>query len=169
VVWIKIGPIRQTAEDLAIVFNIINGSDGIDQSLYDASFTYDHKLEIKKLKIGYLKDDFDKQYDFHDNDSASLAKLRELGAELIPISLPKFPINDLSIILSAEAAAAFDLLTRNNEDDLMVRQIKNAWPNSSSSRFIQRRNIKQTGFVYLIKKCKSCCERLILHAPSRVV
>ena len=28
-----------------------------------------------------------------------------------------------------EAAAAFDDLTRNNEDDELVRQVKQAWPN----------------------------------------
>lgn len=166
----KIGPICRTAEDLAIVFNIINGSDGIDQTLYDASFTYDHKLDLKKLKIGYLKNDFDKQYDFHDNDSASLAKLRELGAELIPISLPKFPINDLSIILSAEAAAAFDQLTRNNEDDLMVRQIKNAWPNSfRASRFIpavEYINANRVRFM-LIQDMQKLMEKVDLYiAPS---
>jgi Asp-tRNA(Asn)/Glu-tRNA(Gln) amidotransferase A subunit family amidase len=43
----------------------------------------------------------------------------------------------LAFILSAEAAAAFDELTRNGQDDLMVRQIKDAWPNVfRSSRFI---------------------------------
>jgi Asp-tRNA(Asn)/Glu-tRNA(Gln) amidotransferase A subunit family amidase len=35
----------------------------------------------------------------------------------------------MSFILSAEAAAAFDDLTRSSQDDLMVRQIQNAWPN----------------------------------------
>jgi len=43
----------------------------------------------------------------------------------------------MSIILSAEAAAAFDELTRSHRDSLMVRQIRNAWPNSfRASRFI---------------------------------
>ncbi|MBD3217569.1 MAG: hypothetical protein GF310_04780 [candidate division Zixibacteria bacterium] len=43
----------------------------------------------------------------------------------------------MQIILSAEAAAAFDELTRSGRDDLMVRQIKNAWPNVfRASRFI---------------------------------
>ncbi|MDX1701601.1 MAG: hypothetical protein R3250_13330, partial [Melioribacteraceae bacterium] len=74
---------------------------------------------------------------FHYNDSLTLEKLKSLGAELIPIELPDLPVRDLSFILSAEAAAAFDELTRNNKDDLMVRQIKNAWPNVfRSSRFI---------------------------------
>ena len=166
----KIGPICRTAEDLAIVFNTIIGSDGIDQTLYDAAFTYNHEINIKDLKIGYLKNDFDKQYDFHDNDSVTLKKLRELGVKLIPIELPKLPINDLSIILSAEAAAAFDQLTRNNEDDLMVRQIKNAWPNSfRASRFIpavEYINANRIRFM-LIQEMQKLMEKVDLYiAPS---
>ena len=133
----KIGPICRSAEDLAIVFNSIYGLDGADQTLYDAPFNYQPSIELKGLKIGYLKNDFDKQYDFYKNDSLTLVKLKELGAELIPIELPAFPVNDLAIMLSAEAGAAFDELTRSNKDDLLVRQIKNAWPNSfRASRFI---------------------------------
>jgi len=133
----KIGPICRNAEDLAIVFNTIYGPDKLDQSLYDVPFNYSKDAELSKLRIGYLKSDFDKDYDFHNNDSLTLKKLKELGAELIPVELPKIDVNSLSIILSAEAAAAFDELTRTNKDDLLVRQIKNAWPNEfRSSRFI---------------------------------
>jgi len=133
----KIGPICRSAEDLAIVFKAIEGDDGVDQTLYDVPFNYQPLSNLKGLKIGYLKKDFDKQYDFHNNDSITLAKLNELGVELIPIELPDYPVNDLAIILSAEAGAAFDELTRSNKDDLLVRQIKNAWPNSfRASRFI---------------------------------
>ena len=166
----KIGTICRTAEDLAIVFNTINGSDGIDQTLYDASFTYDHNIDFKDLKIGYLKNEFDKKYDFHDNDSITLAKLTELGAELIPIELPKLPINDLSIILSAEAGAAFDELTRSNKDDLLVRQIKNAWPNSfRASRFIsavEYINANRIRYM-LIQEMQKLMEKVDLYiAPS---
>lgn len=166
----KIGSICRTAEDLAIVFNTINGSDGVDQTLYDASFTYDYNIEFKDLKIGYLKNDFSKKYDFHDNDSVTLVKLRELGAELIPIELPKLPINDLSIILSAEAGAAFDELTRSNKDDLLVRQIKNAWPNSfRASRFIsavEYINANRIRFM-LIQEMQKLMEKVDLYiVPS---
>ena len=133
----KIGPICRCADDLAIVFDVIRGTDGMDQTLYDVPFNYQPLSNIKNLKVGYLKKDFDKQYDFHKNDSLTLAKLKEFGVELIPIELPDYPINDLAIMLSAEAGAAFDELTRSNRDDLLVRQIKNAWPNSfRASRFI---------------------------------
>ncbi|RPI71508.1 MAG: amidase, partial [Ignavibacteriales bacterium] len=133
----KIGPICRTAEDLAIVFNAIQGQDGADQTLYDFPFNYNHNINFTNLKVGYLKNDFDSTYDFQLNDSLTLAKLKELGVDLIPVELPDLPVNELSFILSAEASAAFDELTRSNRDDLLVRQIKNAWPNDfRSSRFI---------------------------------
>jgi len=133
----KIGPICRNTEDLAIVFNALYGKDGIDPTLYDVPFNYLPVVDLSNIKIGYLKNDFDKDYVFHKNDSLSLSKLRELGAELIPIELPEVDVNSLSFILSAEAGAAFDELTRSNRDDLLVRQIKNAWPNTfRSARFI---------------------------------
>ena len=133
----KIGSICRSAEDLAIVFDIINGQDGLDQTLYDIPFNYQPEIDFTKLEIGYLKSDFDKSYDFHSQDSVTLAKLKELGAELIPIELPALLVNDLAIILSAEAGAAFDELTRSNRDTLLIRQIKDAWPNTiRASHFI---------------------------------
>jgi len=133
----KIGPICRTVEDCALVFNAIYGPDGKDQTLYDVPFNYNPKIDLSRLKVGYLKDDFDSVKTNKAINDSSFAVLERLGAKLIPISLPKLPISDLSIILSAEAGAAFDDLTRSGKDDLLVRQIKNAWPNSfRESRFI---------------------------------
>jgi Asp-tRNA(Asn)/Glu-tRNA(Gln) amidotransferase A subunit family amidase len=133
----KIGPICRTVEDCALVFNALYGPDGEDQTLYDLPFTYDPRVTLSKLKIGYLKMEFDSVKGDHANDDAALALLRSLGARLIPLALPAYPLNDLTIILSAEAGAAFDDLTRSGKDDLLVRQIKDAWPNVFRlSRFI---------------------------------
>lgn len=166
----KIGPICRSAEDLAIVFDVINGPDESDPTLYNVPFNYQPDINLKGMKIGYLKNDFDKQYDFHKNDSITLAKLKELGAELVPIELPKLPVNDLAIILSAEAAAAFDELTRNKKDDLLVRQIKNAWPNSfRTSRFIPAVEYINANRVrtLLIQEMQKIMEKVALYiAPS---
>jgi Asp-tRNA(Asn)/Glu-tRNA(Gln) amidotransferase A subunit family amidase len=133
----KIGPICRTVEDCALVFEVIRGSDGVDQTVVDAPFAYDFRVDLSELRIGYLRDPFDEDYPNKDNDAATLVELQELGAELIPVELPDFPTYSMAFILSAEAAAAFDELTRSNRDDLMVRQIKNAWPNVfRTSRFI---------------------------------
>jgi Asp-tRNA(Asn)/Glu-tRNA(Gln) amidotransferase A subunit family amidase len=166
----KIGPICRSAEDLAIVFYAMYGPDGIDQTLYDVPFNYEPVIDFKKLKIGYLKSDFDKLYDFHTRDSITLSKLKELGAELIPLELPSLPVNDLSIILSAEAGAAFDELTRSNRDDLLVRQIKDAWPNVfRSSRFIpavEYINANRIRFL-LIQQMQELMEEIDIYiAPS---
>lgn len=133
----KIGPICRTAEDCAIVFNAIYGPDGVDPTLFDAPFNYDASVKLSQLKIGYLKNDFDKDTVNKVFYDAAFTELKKIGATLVPIELPKYPMNDLAIILSAEAGAAFDELTRSGKDDLLVRQIKNAWPNVfRTSRFI---------------------------------
>jgi len=133
----KIGPICRTVEDCAIVFDAIRGTDGIDQTVIDAPFNYDSRVNLRKLRIGYLKKLFEEDYENKANDAAALARLRELGAELIPIELPDYPVDAIAFILSAEAAAAFDDLTRSGRDDLMVRQTRDAWPNVfRASRFI---------------------------------
>ena len=131
----KIGPIARTAEDCALVFYHIYGSDGKDLSVQDYPFNYKADLDIKKLRIGYLKSNFERNYPFKQQDSIVLELLKKEGIDLIPIELPELPY--LSPILSAESAAAFDELTRSNKDDLLERQIKNAWPNKfRESRFI---------------------------------
>jgi Asp-tRNA(Asn)/Glu-tRNA(Gln) amidotransferase A subunit family amidase len=166
----KIGPICRNTEDLAIVFDAIYGQDGIDPTLYDVPFNYSHGIDLSNIKIGYLKDDFDNEYDFHKSDSLTLVKLRELGAELIPIELPDIDVNSISFILSAEAAAVFDELTRSNKDDLLVRQIKNAWPNVfRTSRFIPAVEYLNANRIrtILINKMQQLFEEVDLYlAPS---
>ncbi len=134
----KIGPICRNAEDCAIVFYFIYGPDKKDKTLYDYPFNYYNKIDLKKLRIGYLKNDFAKDSAFKEQDSLALLTLKQLGANLIPIELPKdIPVNDLSIILTAEAAAEFDNLTLSNKDDMLAAQDKDAWPNIfRAARFI---------------------------------
>lgn len=118
-----------------MVFNAIYGPDGRDLSVVNAPFRYDANQDVKTIKIGYLKSDFARTYPFKQQDSIALATLQSLGYTLIPIELPQMP--DISVILTAEAGAAFDELTRSNRDDLLVRQDRNAWPTTfRESRFI---------------------------------
>jgi Asp-tRNA(Asn)/Glu-tRNA(Gln) amidotransferase A subunit family amidase len=119
------------------VFNALYGPDEHDQSTVDAPFQYSPGLALKKLRVGYIKSAFEEEYKNKKNDEQTLDKLRKLGFDLIEIDLPDLPVYAMSYILSAEAAAAFDDLTRSGKDDQLVRQIKNAWPNSfRSARFI---------------------------------
>jgi Asp-tRNA(Asn)/Glu-tRNA(Gln) amidotransferase A subunit family amidase len=133
----KIGPICRSVEDCAIVFDAIRGADGIDASVVDGPFSYRPDVNLKGVRIGYVKELFDADYPNKERDAATLARLRELGATLEEVHLPERDFSPLACILTAEAAAAFDELTRSNRDDLLVRQIKNAWPNTfRAARFI---------------------------------
>lgn len=125
----KIGPMARSVEDLAMVFDVIRGADGWDQHVIDAPFGYTPEISFQGLRIGYVKSAFEADYPNRANDLATLEKLRELGADLIPLTLPKRSPRPLGIILWTEAAAAFDALTRNNDDDQLVRQMRRAWPN----------------------------------------
>jgi Asp-tRNA(Asn)/Glu-tRNA(Gln) amidotransferase A subunit family amidase len=63
--------------------------------------------------------------------------LRGAGANLQEIELPKMPVGALRIILVAEAAAAFDDLTRSGGVNQLSGQADFDWPNTfRSSRFI---------------------------------
>ena len=127
----KIGPIARTVEDCALVFEAIHGPDGLDQTVYDLPFNYDSRIKLPKLRIGYLKGDFDKEKGERKvNDEATLEKLRALGAELVPVELPGCPLGIISFVLSTEGAAAFDDLTRSGRDDWLKQQESGSWPNA---------------------------------------
>ncbi len=126
----KIGPICRTVEGCALVLHAIFGPDDKDLTIVDLPFNWDPSADLKDIRIGYLKKSFESENDDKKNNEAALEVLRSLGIELIPIDLPDFPVYNISFILRAEAAAAFDELTRSNRDDLLVRQDRGAWPNS---------------------------------------
>ena len=133
----KIGPICRTVEDCALVFHAIHGPDGKDLTIVDAPFLWDPSSDLQEIRVGYLKKAFEQKSRTKETDQAALEALRSLNIELIPVELPEFPARAISFVLGAEAAAAFDELTRSGKDDLLVRQGQGAWPNSfRQARFI---------------------------------
>ncbi|MEX2571532.1 MAG: amidase [Gemmatimonadota bacterium] len=128
----KLGPLCRSVEDCALVLDAVHGPDGADTSVLPVGFIWDANVPIGELRIGYLASAFDRDPDDSSTapfDRAALDVLRSLGADLLPVELPDFPYGDLTFVLSAEAAAAFDDLTRSDRDAEMVRQERNAWPN----------------------------------------
>ena len=144
----KLGPICRSAEDCALVLDAIHGPDGEDNSVIPADFHWDATLSPRKLRIGYVKTAFDTpvtdptdpKRTLHATkkfDDAALDVFKRLGINLMPVDLPDVPYDAMRLILTAEAAAAFDELTRSDRDKLLVQQGKGDWPNSfRTSRFI---------------------------------
>ncbi len=169
----KLGPICRSVEDCALVLGAIYGADGKDRTVKNAAFNWDAQLDWRKLRVGYLKSDFERtpqpQEDAQKEEpavsdeekkkreeqrrkraayqerakydrrfaEAALAKLEEMGVALIPVEMPKFPYDPMVTMLTAEAAAAFDELTRSGRDKLLTAQSADDWPNTfRSARFI---------------------------------
>lgn len=129
----KIGPICRSAQDAAIVFAAIHGTDGKDQSAVNLPFNYNPAASLKGKKIAYAKNYFDKITDTSRNEWKVLDTYRKLGVDLIPVNFPDsglYNYNIMDVVISAECAAAFDEFTRNGIDDEMTRQTKFDWPNS---------------------------------------
>jgi Asp-tRNA(Asn)/Glu-tRNA(Gln) amidotransferase A subunit family amidase len=127
----KAGPMCRSALDCGLVFQAITGADPSDPATLDIPFNYAPIAELATLKMAYLDFLFGEDQRNRKNDSLTLEIFKEMGVEFQTISLPDdVPVEALSIILSAESAAAFDELTRSNRDDLLVRQGRFAWPNN---------------------------------------
>lgn len=133
----KLGPMCRSAADCALVFDAIHGHDNDDPTSVSAPFTWSPMPDVQALQVGYVASAFEGEYDNREADQAVLDVLRDLGVKLIPIQLPDIPVGPMLLTLNAEAAAAFDELTRTGEVDSMVRQVRFAWPNSfRHARFI---------------------------------
>jgi Asp-tRNA(Asn)/Glu-tRNA(Gln) amidotransferase A subunit family amidase len=55
----KLGPMARAVEDCALVMQAIYGPDGKDFSTRDEAFAWDANFDWRKLRIGYLKSEFD--------------------------------------------------------------------------------------------------------------
>src|ERR1700720_568065 len=123
----KLGPICRSMEDCALVIEAVYGPGPKDPSVKNAAFNWDAELDWRKLRVGYLKNDFERttqpqedaqkeepaatpeeqkkrdeqkrrreaararaEYDRKYSDAA-LAKLKEMGVNLVALEMPKFP------------------------------------------------------------------------------
>ena len=124
----KIGPICRSVLDTALVLNAINGKDSGDPSSVQQPFCFDASQSAKGLRLGFdptIMEGSTKKFDM-----AALNAAESAGATLVETTLPNIDNTPLLVPLFVEAAAAFEELTRSNQDDLLVWQDNDAWPNS---------------------------------------
>ena len=143
----KIGPIARSAEDCALVFAALHGADPRDPTTVERPFDWPASIDWSAISIGYVEALFDdarldgvedpeqreqerERLAFDRRTLESLHRMsREMGFQLRPIRLPdKYPLEGVWTTLGAEAAAAFDELTRSGADDQLTRQGSDAWP-----------------------------------------
>jgi Asp-tRNA(Asn)/Glu-tRNA(Gln) amidotransferase A subunit family amidase len=137
----KLGPICRSAEDCAIVFDAIQGPDGVDYSVKAYPFNWNATAKISQLRIAYIKSDFERRA--QDGivtpipEAMNFLKVLEsLGAkpEAIEAPTPNYAYLD-GIILDAECGAAFEPDTLNSR----IKELESysSWPNTfRSAQFI---------------------------------
>lgn len=134
----KIGPICRSVEDCMVVLRAIDGPDGKDLTAeFDAPLNWAPAAPLKGLKVGVLREDFaritqeprKKVYD------EALEALKKAGVAMEDTKLPAETLvaRNLLGMLNAEAAAAFDDLTRSGGVEKLNGQGRNDWPNSFRS------------------------------------
>ena len=108
----RLGPICRYAEDCAIVMQAIAKPDGRDMSVSDIPFNWNAQLDVKKLRVGYIKESFDELTNAaaKQNAERTLETLRSLGvSKFLPVTVPEstFNLNGISAI-GVESAVFFD-------------------------------------------------------------
>jgi len=181
----KVGPICRGVEDCAAALHAIYGPDGKDITVGDAPFNWNPDTNISTLRIGYLKTEFEGTGFTPTNEQQRLQQeqrravyktaieaLEKAGAKLVPIEMPKFSTQSLRFILTAEAAAAFDDITRDGRVNQLSGQSAGDWPNSfRTSRFIPaveylRAQRARTLLIHEMEKLMSQWDVFVSPAPG---
>lgn len=135
----KVGPICRNAEDCALILSVIHGSDGRDQTVYNAPFGLNLNEDVKSLRVGYIQEIIEKDTSASgDNGRAALDVIKNMGVNIDSVSLPSsYPFRAFDSILRAESGAFFDNLVTSGRVNMMVQQTSRSRANSlRQSRFI---------------------------------
>jgi Asp-tRNA(Asn)/Glu-tRNA(Gln) amidotransferase A subunit family amidase len=133
----KIGPICRGVEDCAIVLNAVYGPDGRDRTVGADPFHWEPRRPLKSMKIGILQKDFDRATgDQKKVFDQALEDLKGAGVTMTPCAFTE-DINMIRFLLTAEAGAAFDDITRDGRVRDLRGQGPGDWPNTfRASRLI---------------------------------
>ena len=138
----KLGPMTRGVEDALLVLQAISGPDPGDLASVPSRLDFDAGASVEGLRVGYIAG-WMKESPATDVDRAALEATRKLGMVPAEVRLPDWPYGSLSLILFAEAAAAFEELTLGGGLKQLKVQVPDAWPNL----FRQARFLSAVDFV----------------------
>lgn len=119
----RVGPLCRQAEDCALVLAAIARPDGRDLSVEDIPFNWDARLDIRRLRVGYIVDGFEQPTGQElANGRQLLEQLRALGVTPTPLSIPEFPYHMISYPIE-EAVFHNELVVTGRTHELTLPQI----------------------------------------------
>ena len=121
----KIGPLCRSAEDCALVLQVIGGKDLEDPGSAGKSFTYTPQFARKPqdVTVGYAPVDFEEwpEPQTRAGFQAALEVVRGLGVKVKEVTLPDFPYGALvEIIIAGEAGSIFEEFIRSGKVDQLA-------------------------------------------------
>ena len=122
----RLGPFCRYAEDCALVLSVIAHADDRDMSVSDIPFNWNAHLDLKTIRLGYLKESFDETTDAvtKTNNRKTLDQMQSLGFNLIPINVPEWHMDSSGF--GVEAAVFFDEFIRSGRDKQMTNPARAA-------------------------------------------
>jgi Asp-tRNA(Asn)/Glu-tRNA(Gln) amidotransferase A subunit family amidase len=115
----KVGPITRTVADAALVFAQLKGKDPYDNSTTDFGFAYNPRVNLKGLRVALVKPQRQDAFSY-----PLIQAMRDAGVSFVETQVPV--AGDFhELILTAEAASAFDELTRSGRVNEIERS---SWP-----------------------------------------
>lgn len=127
--WDKIGPITRCVADTALVLEAINGASMGDPSSVSVPFRAGASMPLAQLRVAF--DPAWLEADPARVMPVAIAALRDAGATVVERAMtPPGDPQILMAILVAEAAGAFESMTRSGADDQLSWQADEAWPNT---------------------------------------
>jgi Asp-tRNA(Asn)/Glu-tRNA(Gln) amidotransferase A subunit family amidase len=130
----KIGPICRSVEDCALVLNAIYGPDGRDRTVAGDPFHWEPNRPLSSLRIGVLRKAFEAaEGEEKELYARALGDLEKAGVKMEPVEMSDDDGVRIRFLLVAEAAAAFDDITRDGRVTTLKGQAPGDWPNTFRS------------------------------------
>ena len=148
----RLGPMCRSAEDCALVMSVIAKPDNRDLSVVDAPFNWNAQTDIKKLRVGYLKDAFEENTDAVGKQfqQRTFETLQSLGVKFVPLTVPDFT-TDVSAS-AIESAVFFEELVRTGKDKGLTNPGRSSqWRNNRVTPAVEYLQAQRVRMMMMMK------------------
>jgi Asp-tRNA(Asn)/Glu-tRNA(Gln) amidotransferase A subunit family amidase len=163
----RLGPLCRYSEDCAVVMSAIARPDGLDMSVSEIPFNWNAHLDVKKIRVGYLKEAFDETRDpaFKAMDEKALAAVEALGVRLVPLKVPEWSLDVSSY--GVESAVFFDELIRSGRDKQLTNPGRaNGWRTSRLIPAVEYLQAQRGRMMMMMKLAEATADVDVYLAPA---